>query len=191
MENTEDGSIVGFLYLPNFHTVFNVLQDYFNTCSNITVIFCGKLHRIRYDFKSNFVVFFTGQQIASNGALILADSVFTSEHLSSLLQSHESYQLENLHLILPFISTQWKKLFEDQLSKSLQRAQINNGSAQVNDDNEFGEVFYEKISGILQDKKVNFDIDTKLIPKDSSGTSETTNRINRKIRLPIFFSCFR
>jgi hypothetical protein len=41
--STETGSIAGFLYLPNFHTVLNVLKDYFNSCSHVSIIFCGKI----------------------------------------------------------------------------------------------------------------------------------------------------
>lgn len=42
--NSENGSIAGFLYLPNFHTVINVLKDYFNSCSHVSLIFSGKHH---------------------------------------------------------------------------------------------------------------------------------------------------
>lgn len=39
--NNENGSLAGFLYQPNFHTVLNVLKDYFNSCSHVSIIFCG------------------------------------------------------------------------------------------------------------------------------------------------------
>ena len=42
MASTENGSMAGFLYLPNFHTVLNVLKDLFNMCYRICIIFCGK-----------------------------------------------------------------------------------------------------------------------------------------------------
>lgn len=42
--NNANGSLAGFLYLPNFHTVINVLKDYFHSCSHVSMIFCGNLH---------------------------------------------------------------------------------------------------------------------------------------------------
>lgn len=44
MANTENGSIAGFLYLPNFHTLVNILKDLFNMCYHVCVIFCGKIY---------------------------------------------------------------------------------------------------------------------------------------------------
>jgi len=44
MANTEIGSIAGFLYLPNFHTLFNVFKDLFNICYHVCIIFCGKIY---------------------------------------------------------------------------------------------------------------------------------------------------
>jgi hypothetical protein len=43
MANTENGSIAGFIYLPNFHTLLNVLKDLFNMCYHVSIIFCGKI----------------------------------------------------------------------------------------------------------------------------------------------------
>ena len=40
--NGDNGSLAGFLYLPQLHTVLNVLRDFFNSCHNVTIIFCGK-----------------------------------------------------------------------------------------------------------------------------------------------------
>lgn len=50
IENTEDGSVIGFLYLPSFQTVFNVLHDYFDHCLNVCIIFCGETCFLR-DFE--------------------------------------------------------------------------------------------------------------------------------------------
>jgi len=44
IKNTDNGSIAGFLYLPNFHTVLNVLKDYFNSCCHVSIIFCGTIN---------------------------------------------------------------------------------------------------------------------------------------------------
>jgi hypothetical protein len=39
--NTSDGSLAGFLYLPNFHTVLNVLKEFFNSCYHVSIVFIG------------------------------------------------------------------------------------------------------------------------------------------------------
>jgi hypothetical protein len=44
MANTENGSLAGFIYLPNFHTLLNILKDFFNICSHVCMIFCGKIY---------------------------------------------------------------------------------------------------------------------------------------------------
>jgi hypothetical protein len=40
--STDKGSSAGFLYLPTFHTVSNVLRDYLTSCSRLSIIFLGK-----------------------------------------------------------------------------------------------------------------------------------------------------
>ena len=41
--NGDNGSLAGFLYLPQLHTVLNVLRDFFNSCHYVTIIFCGEI----------------------------------------------------------------------------------------------------------------------------------------------------
>ena len=49
MATTETGSMTGFLYLPNFHTLVNVLKDLFNMCYRVCIIFCGKINLNLFD----------------------------------------------------------------------------------------------------------------------------------------------
>ncbi|CAM4758348.1 unnamed protein product [Rotaria magnacalcarata] len=145
---TDNGSIAGFLYLPNFHAVLNVLKDYFNSCSHVSIIFCG-------------------QQIDSNGSLILADSTFTSDHLNNLFEDDGKYLTEDLQIILPFISHQWTKLLKQKCIKSIH---IDDLSKEINNENSFGNEFYQRLNQVLYKDSIDFDIYNKLIPRDSSGT---------------------
>ncbi|CAM4785388.1 unnamed protein product [Rotaria magnacalcarata] len=145
---TDNGSIAGFLYLPNFHAVLNVLKDYFNSCSHVSIIFCG-------------------QQIDSNGSLILADSTFTSDHLNNLFEDGGKYLTEDLQIILPFISHQWTKLLKQKCIKSIH---IDDLSKVINNENSFGNEFYQRLNQVLYKDSIDFDIYNKLIPRDSSGT---------------------
>ena len=180
IENSEEGSLVGFLYMPNFHTVTNVLHDYINHCSRICLIFCGQFRCWSLLLVHQFTLSISGQQIDSDGALVLADSLFTTTHFSRLFPSDGSTRVEGLQLILPFASSAWKKLIQDQLPKSVRYAQITDASGEIDEENRFGEIFYQKLCSILHDDTVNFDIHTKLIPRDSSGTSEKT-RMRAKV----------
>ncbi|CAF3782004.1 unnamed protein product [Rotaria sp. Silwood1] len=148
IKNTENGSIAGFLYLPNFHAVLNVLKDYFNNCYHVSIIFCG-------------------QQIDSNGSLILTDSVLTSDHFYNLFEDNSTYVIEDLQIILPFISHQWTRLLKQ---KYLKNIQIDDLTKEINEKNSFGNQFYERLIQILNKHTINFDIYNKLIPRDSSGT---------------------
>ncbi|CAF3328543.1 unnamed protein product [Rotaria sp. Silwood2] len=148
IKNTENGSIAGFLYLPNFHAVVNVLKDYFNSCYHVSIIFCG-------------------QQIDSNGSFILSDSVLTSDHFYNLFEDNSTYVIEDLQIILPFISHQWTRLLKQ---KYLKNIQLDDLSKEINEENSFGNKFYERLSQILNKDIINFDIYNKLIPRDSSGT---------------------
>ncbi len=170
MAATENGSMAGFLYLPNFHTVINVLKDLFNMCYRVCIIFCGKI--ISNWFNRDFSLRNSGQQIDFNGALILSDSLFTSENFRSLFEENPSYFVQDLHIILPLISNQWKQLANDYLEKQLKNIQINDSSNEINETNAFGELFYERLYGVLNKASVNFDIYAKLIPRNSSGTSK-------------------
>ncbi|UJR13645.1 hypothetical protein I4U23_000657 [Adineta vaga] len=146
--NTDNGSTAGFLYLPNFHTVLNVLKDYFNSCSHVSLIFCG-------------------QQIDSNGGIILADSIFTSDHLHSLFEDNSTFVIQDLQIILPYGSPQWIRLLKQ---KQIKHIHIDDLSKEINEENTFGEGFYERFIEILTKDTINFDIYSKLIPRTSSGT---------------------
>ncbi len=113
-----------------------------------------------------------GQQIDTNGALILSDSLFTSENFHSLFEENPSYLVQDLQIILPFISNQWKQLTNDYLQKQLKNIQINDLSNEINGENSFGELFYDRLYDVLNKDSINFDIYTKLISRDHSGTSK-------------------
>ncbi len=57
----------------------------------------------------------------------------------------------------------------------MQNVRINDLSTEINQENSFGQRFYERLIQILNNDLVDFDIYTKLIPKDSSGTSKKKN----------------
>lgn len=155
MANTDTGSLVGFLYAPNFHTVCNVLKDLFNLCSTVCIAFCG-------------------EQIDSTGALILSDSMFTCENLQSLFEDNPSYLVQDLRILIPSMSEQWKRLGKNYLEKQLKHVQIDDLSNEIHEDDFFGSLFFEQFYEIFHQDSVNFDIYAKLIPRDNSGTS---NRI--------------
>jgi hypothetical protein len=123
--------------------------------------------RILFFFKFNI-----GQQIDSNGAFILSDSIFTCENFYSLFEENPSYLVQDLQIILPFISNQWIRLLNNYLQKQLQNVQINDLSNEINDEISFGELFYERLYEVLNKDSVNFDFYKKLIPRESSGTSK-------------------
>ena len=107
-----------------------------------------------------------------NGALVLADSPLTCAHFYGLFNNNVSYRMRDLHVILPFVSDQWGKVLRSQLEKYLPRVQIIDASLDVQRENRFGTIFYERLNRCLNDEAVNFDISAKLIPKDTSGTSK-------------------
>jgi hypothetical protein len=168
---TESGSTAGFLYLPNFHTLSNVLKDLFNTCYHVCVIFCGETFFIPniYQWNSPFSL---GQQVDSNGALILSDSTFTSENFHSLFEENPTFLLQDLQIVLPLVSKQWSKIVNNYLQKQLEHVEINDLSHSINQENVFGERFYERLIQSLRNDAVNFDVYSKLTPRDSSGTSK-------------------
>ncbi|CAF2104100.1 unnamed protein product [Rotaria magnacalcarata] len=151
ISETENGSVAGFIYLPSYHTVLNVLKDIFHSCYHVSIIYCG-------------------QQIDSNGALILSDSLFTCDNFYSVFEDQPSYVIQDLQLLLPFVSNQWTKLSSSYLAKKLDNIQINDLSDEIDQDNLFGRLFYERLIQLLTKDSINFDIYTKLIPRDSSGT---------------------
>jgi hypothetical protein len=114
-----------------------------------------------------------GQQIQSDGALVLTDALLTSNHLSRLLADRSTVCVQDLHLILPFVSSQWATLFREQLNVDLQHAQVDDVSNRNGSVEHFGDRFYETLIACQTCESVDFDIYNKLIAKDSSGTSET------------------
>ena len=146
--------------------------------------------RFRSSIKSLSI---SGQQLDSDGALVLSDSLLTSNDFSRLFPSDGSTLVEGLQLILPFASSAWKKLLHDQLPKSIRYAQITDASGDIDEENRFGEIFYQKLCSILQDDTVNFHIHTKLIPRDSSGTSEEIRlewRVTKFVNLSVLLVAF-
>jgi hypothetical protein len=67
------------------------------------------------------------------------------------------------------ITHQWTRLLKQ---KHLKNIEIDDISKEVNEDNSFGNGFYQQLAENLNKQTVNFDIYTKLIPRDSSGTSK-------------------
>jgi len=112
--------------------------------------------------------------------LILVDSILTSEHLQNLFEDNSTYIIQDLQIILPFISHQWTRLLKQKYIKNIE---INDLSKEINENNSFGNEFYERLVQILTKDSINFDIYTKLIPRDSSGTSKNIkkNRFQNEI----------
>ncbi|CAF0750388.1 unnamed protein product [Adineta ricciae] len=149
--NTENGSTAGFLYHPSFYTLLNVLHDLFQTCCHVCVIFCG-------------------QQVDSNGALMLSDSLFTAENFSSLFQEDRDYVLENLQIVLPFVSNQWMKLANNYLKKHVEHVEIHDLTNEVVANNSFGHRLYERLVQVIRNDSNHFDIYSKLVSGNNSGT---------------------
>lgn len=112
-----------------------------------------------------------GQQLDSNGAFILSDSTYSSDDFYNLFEENPSYIIQDLQLVLPSVSNQWIKLASHYLEKKLRHVQINDISDELDNDNSFGQIFCEKLIQALTKESVNFDIYSKLIPRESGGTS--------------------
>jgi len=119
--------------------------------------------------------------------LILADSILTSEHIHNLFEDNSNYTIQQLQIILPFISHQWTRLLKQ---KHLKHIEIDDLSKEINEENSFGNGFYQQLVKILNKETVNFDIYTKLIPRDSSGTSKNKQEIKFRIEFPDFLVAF-
>ncbi len=124
--------------------------------------------------REEYFSFNIGQQIDSNGALILSDSMFTCENFSSLFEENPSYLVQDLQLMLPFVSNQWMQCANHSLQKHLENVRIDDLSNEGNQENAFGELFYDRLCEVLSHDSTSFDIYTKLIPRDNSGTSKNT-----------------
>jgi hypothetical protein len=133
-----------------------------------------------------------GQQIDANGALVLADAVLSSDHFHRLFDENSFSIIRDLRVTLPFISQHWTRLSSNYLSKHLQHVRFDDLSADDNNEHRFGQGFYERIAGLLTNAPVNFDIASRLIPRDSAGSSETRQLIERvDERCVRLSSCFR
>jgi hypothetical protein len=130
---------------------------------------------------------FLGQQIDTTGGLILSDSILTSEHIHNLFEDNSNYTIQQLQIILPFISPQWTRLFKQ---KYLKNIEINDLSKEVNEDNSFGNEFYQRLTENLNKPTVNFDIYMKLIPRDSSGTSKIKSERKFRVQFSIVLVAF-
>lgn len=102
--------------------------------------------------------------------MVLSDSIFISEHISDLFEENSTFIIEQLQILLPFISHQWTRLLKQ---KFLKHIEIDDISKENNANSDFGQIFTQKLMQILNSSSVSFDVYNKLIPRDSSGTSET------------------
>ena len=140
---------------------------------------------ILHFFESGFVLCHLGQQIDTSGGLILSDSIFTSEHIHNLFEENSTFVIEQLQILLPFVSHQWTRLLKQ---KCLKHVEIDDVSKEGNGNSEFGENFSAKLMQILNSENVSFDFYNKLVPRDSSGTSkdqlfERKTHTQRSLRL--------
>lgn len=117
------------------------------------------------------VSFRIGQQVDTNGALVLSDSLFTCDNLFNLFDEYSSFLVQDLQLILPYISNQWQKLATQYSSHHLKNIEINDLSDNIKSNHVFGKLFYDRFVHFLNRNSNNFDIYSKLTPRDSSGTS--------------------
>ena len=92
-----------------------------------------------------------------------------SEHIHALFEENSTFVVEQLQIILPFISHQWTRLLKQ---KCLRHVQIDDVSKECNENSEFGENFAQKLMEILNADNVSFDIYNKLVPRESAGTSK-------------------
>jgi hypothetical protein len=56
--------------------------------------------------------------------------------------------------------------------KHVKNIEIDDLSKEINEENSLGEQFYQRLVQVLNKNTINFDIYTKLIPRDSAGTSK-------------------
>ena len=125
---------------------------------------------------------FLGQQLDSNSGLILADSVFTSDHLQNLFEENSTFAIQDLQIFLPYVSSPWMRLLKQ---KHVKNVQIDDLSRDNNEEKIFGERFYERLVQVLTKDTINFDIYSKLRPRDSSGTSECFKKYKTDIYLSV------
>lgn len=172
--HNDDGSIVGFLYFPNFHTVVNVFKEIFSTSNVVSIVFLG-------------------QQIDSTGAWIFSDCSLTVEHFLRIFDENSSTIVtEDLQIILPFVSTIWSRFVTNFLSKRLKKVELNEISTNEQNENPFGQNFLQNFRQIFAAETNRFDLNEKLIPRENAGAGETKNSRKEKrtnVESFRFYSC--
>lgn len=156
--HNDDGSIVGFLYFPNFHTVVNVFKEIFSTSNVVSIVFLG-------------------QQIDSTGAWIFQDCSLTVEHFLRIFDENSSTIVtEDLQIVLPFVSTIWSRFVTNCLSKRLKKVEINEILTNEQNENPFGQNFLRRFRENFAAETNRFDLNEKLIPRDNAGAGETKKK---------------
>ncbi|CAF0777232.1 unnamed protein product [Didymodactylos carnosus] len=146
---SNDSGIAGFLYLPSYQTFCNVLKDLFSHCQNVCIIY-------------------SGQQLDTNGSFVLSDSLFSCENFQSL-EEVNGWSVNELQLMMPYVSQQWAKFSTNYLQKHIQTVSIEELSSKTKDSTgDFGENFYSKFSSIYT--QIDLDLYSKMVPSTSSGT---------------------
>lgn len=74
--------------------------------------------------------------------------------------------VEHLQIILPFISAQWTRLAKQKT------IEIEDLSKEIHAENSFANQFYENLVRQLSKNTANFDIYSKLNPRNNAGTSK-------------------
>jgi len=108
--------------------------------------------------------------------------LFTCENLGNIFEENPSYLIRNLQIVLPLITNQWNRLAKNFLPKYIENIQLNDLSNEQVAEEFFGDVFYDTLAEVLYRHSVNFDIPTKLVPRDNAGTSK-----NKKWKRECFF----
>ena len=115
---------------------------------------------------------FLGQQIDSSGSFILSDGLLSADHFHRLFDKDFPLMTRHLHLSLPFVSLQWLKFSSHFCQKHFESISMDDLSMEINNDQPFGEVFYQNFVDKVRRSTVHIDIYDKLIPRDRAGTSE-------------------
>ena len=103
---------------------------------------------------------------------MLSDSLFTAENFSSLFREDREYVLENLQIVLPFVSNQWMKLANNYLQKYVEHIEIHDLTNEVVANSSFGHRLYERLVQVIRNDSSHFDIYSKLVSGNNSGTSK-------------------
>lgn len=117
---------------------------------------------------------------------MLADSIFTAEHLHALLEDNSIYVIQDLQIVLPNVAPHWARLSKQ---KKLKNIQVDDLSKEADEQKIFGERFYERLVQVLTKDTANFDIYSKLVPRDSSGTSTAREVLRARFDIILFDRC--